>query len=90
MAHIASCMSDADVDRLSIGSYIARSVSPLPVVDEVSVFPYIETSRPLYDQVHTCVFLLLHALSSSPSYFRFIIICVAGPTLKLTIVVSHR
>ncbi|KAL2273579.1 hypothetical protein FJTKL_04424 [Diaporthe vaccinii] len=35
MAHIASCMSDADVDRLSIGSYIARSVSPLPVVDEV-------------------------------------------------------
>ncbi|KAG6359265.1 hypothetical protein INS49_012786 [Diaporthe citri] len=24
MAHIASCMSDADVDRLSIGSYIAR------------------------------------------------------------------
>ena len=46
MAHIASCMSDVDVDRLSIGSYIARSVSPLPVVEEVSAFPYIETSCP--------------------------------------------
>ncbi|KAI3397930.1 hypothetical protein diail_10099 [Diaporthe ilicicola] len=42
MAHIASCMSDADVDRLSIGSYIARSVSPLPVVDEVEH----QTSKP--------------------------------------------
>ncbi|KAK7722322.1 hypothetical protein SLS64_000859 [Diaporthe eres] len=40
MAHIASCMSDADVDRLSIGSYIARSVSPLPVVDESETRKY--------------------------------------------------
>lgn len=64
-------MSDADVDRLSIGSYIARSVSPLPVVEEVSVFPYIETSRPFHDQVHTCV--LLRAPSPSPSYLRFIL-----------------
>lgn len=72
MAHIASCMSDADVDRLSIGSYIARSVSPLPVVDEVSAFLYIETSRLPHDQVLACV--LLYAPSPSSSHLRFIII----------------
>ena len=65
-------MSDADVDRLSIGSYIARSVSPLPVVDEVSAFLYIETSRLPHDQVLTCV--LLYAPSPSPSHLRFIIL----------------
>jgi len=40
MAHIISCMADADVDSLSLNSYIAKPVSPQPLDESVCPLLY--------------------------------------------------